>query len=82
MAVGRRCVTMCCSTEQGTKRGTAAAGGQRVAWEAAWRGRWLGDVRAELAWLCSRRWFVHAARCVGGPTDQRRGLLLLVESGV
>ena len=60
--------------------GWAARGvGGGLAWAVAWQ---EGDVRAEPAWLCSRRWFVHAARCVGGPTDQRRGLLLLVESGV
>ena len=48
--------------------GWAARGvGGGLAWAVAWQ---EGDVRAEPAWLCSRRWFVHAARCVGGPTSQ------------
>ena len=43
--------------------GWAARGvGGGLAWAVAWQ---EGDVRAEPAWLCSRRWFVHAARCVG-----------------
>eukprot|EP00964_Phaeocystis_antarctica_P040746 scaffold23310_cov75-Phaeocystis_antarctica.AAC.2 len=39
---------------QGTTRGTAAAGGQRVAWVAASRGRWLG-VGGGLAWAVAWR---------------------------